>query len=394
MSKHVLYKVMDDYTRIINDHHPIEIVGLNCDTSLRSSLDVKQPLHELVWVNTDKDDIFYLPDEEPHLSRGFIERVFNITEDMNIDETRSEDNRSFDDITPYLYSPLPRHLPNIDKDLLILSAAFHGDIDRYARLRRPCFVGAEESCVIRGIYHSTMFAKWCSMQDSFLEKRGIQKAITARYIMSNDLSRVTPDMHESLLPYQIWYPSRANVFTYKELLRRKPDMAAAIARAAIVAGYATLLEEADFDPADKRLIDEATESVNPLFMAILHDRGKAKGVRVPEYHEHSSDRMPTRQNSFEPTIANATKDLSKWNPDNDHTFEMYDDASNIDFSEAELSIISPDQVKNHRIFRNVDWFGVLETYPDDVHYQESPFAAPEAERWPTMNFALERRRLI
>ncbi|TKX21989.1 hypothetical protein C1H76_5882 [Elsinoe australis] len=239
-----------------------------------------------------------------------------------------------------------------------------------------------------------MFAKWCPMQDSFLEKRWIQKAITARYIMSNDLSRVTPDMNESLLPYQIWYPSRANVFTYKELPRRKPDLAAAIARAAIVVGYASLLEEADFDPADKRLIDEATESVNPLFMTIIHDRGRATGVRVPEYHQHSSDRMPTRQNSFEPTIVNACKELSKWSPDIDHSFEMYDDACNVDSSEAELNIIIPDEVKNHRIFKNVDWFGVLETYPDDIHYQESPFAAPEPERWPMIKFALERRRLI
>ncbi|KAJ5968334.1 hypothetical protein N7501_004582 [Penicillium viridicatum] len=36
-----------------------------------------------------------------------------------------------------LCEPLPADIPTVDKDLLILMAAWSGNIDRYARLRRP-----------------------------------------------------------------------------------------------------------------------------------------------------------------------------------------------------------------------------------------------------------------
>lgn len=41
------YKVLDDYTRTVNLDDPKEVTGINCDTAVRSSLDVKQPLTDL-----------------------------------------------------------------------------------------------------------------------------------------------------------------------------------------------------------------------------------------------------------------------------------------------------------------------------------------------------------
>ncbi|KAL6230845.1 hypothetical protein BDW75DRAFT_244474 [Aspergillus navahoensis] len=91
---------------------------------------------------------------------------FDITEDMSIDtDTTPARESSSEDATLLLYSPLPADLPTVDKDLLILMAAYYGDIDRYVRVRRPIMIEGEFIFVIRGIFHNTMFAKWWSLQD-------------------------------------------------------------------------------------------------------------------------------------------------------------------------------------------------------------------------------------
>lgn len=90
-----------------------------------------------------------------------------------------------------LTSPLPADLPAGNKELLIPTAAFYGDIDRHARLRRPKALKQEFFCVIRGIYHNSLFALWWSRQHNAPEDEPfhmpswdhIQKAITARHIM-------------------------------------------------------------------------------------------------------------------------------------------------------------------------------------------------------------------
>ena len=61
-----------------------------------------------------------------------------------------------------LCSSQPADLPalTVNKNLLILMAAFDGNIDRNARLRRRHPVEGETHCVVRGIYYNTSFAKW------------------------------------------------------------------------------------------------------------------------------------------------------------------------------------------------------------------------------------------
>ncbi|RDW74470.1 uncharacterized protein DSM5745_07132 [Aspergillus mulundensis] len=137
------YDVMNDYTRTINLDNPRKAC-LNEDTAVRSSLEVKQE-HDRDFKST---------------------HYFDITEDMRIDtHTTPAQESSSGDATPLLYSPLPVDLPTVNKDLLILMAAYYGDIDRYVRLRRPIMIKTEYIFVIRGIFHNTMFAKWWSYQD-------------------------------------------------------------------------------------------------------------------------------------------------------------------------------------------------------------------------------------
>lgn len=54
-----------------------------------------------------------------------------------------------------LHTPLPSHSPAITKDPLILMAAYEGNLDRYARLRRPKMLDREAEAVIRGVYDNT-----------------------------------------------------------------------------------------------------------------------------------------------------------------------------------------------------------------------------------------------
>ncbi|KXH69158.1 hypothetical protein CSAL01_08371 [Colletotrichum salicis] len=51
-----------------------------------------------------------------------------------------------------LHDPLPRGLPPINKDILFLMAAWDGNIDRYARLRRPVTVPNEMTAVVTLAY--------------------------------------------------------------------------------------------------------------------------------------------------------------------------------------------------------------------------------------------------
>ena len=112
-------------------------------------------------MNDGKDEEYSL-----FADPGFDEKNFNITEDMNIDEYDTDVNsvRSRYDVTLLLSAPLPVDLPTVDKDLLILMAAYYGDIDRYVRLQREKLLTKEISCCVRGIYHNTLFAIWWSRQ--------------------------------------------------------------------------------------------------------------------------------------------------------------------------------------------------------------------------------------
>jgi len=131
------YNVMNDYDRIVQEDQSKPGACLNADTQVLAFLRIRCKMEER--FNT---------------RRVFPWRYFNITEDGGIDEEETDD-------TPYelkgseaalLDSPLPRDLPTAHKDLMILAAAYEGNLDRYARLRRPGFaVKYELHCLVHGV---------------------------------------------------------------------------------------------------------------------------------------------------------------------------------------------------------------------------------------------------
>ncbi|KAK2753486.1 hypothetical protein FQN54_007876 [Arachnomyces sp. PD_36] len=322
----VKYAVMNDYYRRLEETP--RVGNLNDDTAVRSSLDIKQKFRPP--ISTDR--------YQPHTGDGTHDTLhyFNITEDYGVDEYNSEKVECDSKIlTPLLYTPLPADLPAVNKDLLILMAAYYGDVDRYARLRRPIEMVSEFQCVIHGIYTNTMFAKWWTTQvpepeieepppneaeddddddeeeeeiDSDEEEpwykcssltSSINRAITARFIMVNDLSRITPEIFSLELPYTIWHPLVPLEETLEELVRRKPDMKPQAARACIVGDYQQLYDKIDSD-TDSGLLEEARLSHNPYYLKDLEDKLKAgRGTDKDHYLEpwrrltHTSLRLGT-----------------------------------------------------------------------------------------------------
>lgn len=198
-------------------------------------------------------------------------------------------------VSPLLYSPLPVDLPTVNKDILILMAAYYGDIDRYVRLQRPVLIPGETACIIRGIFFNTLFAKWWSLQDLSisrydpLTRRRIDRAITARFIMNNDLSRILrrPDTE----PDCIWYPARARPETYRELARRVPSMTATVAHACIVAGYSNILQELPEFNITWVLLREAELSTDPVIAEEIKRRISTQGIDVEKtYSDPWEDR--------------------------------------------------------------------------------------------------------
>ncbi|KAL2811478.1 hypothetical protein BJX63DRAFT_398942 [Aspergillus granulosus] len=259
MKAPVRYAYMDDYNRCLRSQ-PLAGAYLNGDTCVRSLLDRKLPVGPTPY--------------SPMINNV----VFDITEDCCLD---------IDGIEPYarpidpqavalLHSPVPADLPTVDKDLLILMAAWSGNIDRYVRLRRPRKIEGELPCIVRGIYHYPLFAKWWLTQLDVGPH--IQQAVHARCIMNNDLSWLNDTLPESDLPDDlIWYPQHADEATYRELLRRRPAMLYTVARACIHADYEKLFTSLDIVP-NIHLWWDARNSSNERYLQHLELKAMEHGI--------------------------------------------------------------------------------------------------------------------
>ncbi|KAL4863143.1 hypothetical protein BDV12DRAFT_177837 [Aspergillus spectabilis] len=261
---------------------------------------------------------------------------------------------------PFLYTPLPDELPTgVHKDLLLLYAAYVGNIDRYVRLRDPNhFIKYEFGCVIRGIYHDTMFAKWWSLQPDHPDAGGgeidapgkmshIRRAIHARFIMNNDLSHIEQETDEDCLPYLIWHPHIAHRATYELLARRKPAMKAQAARACMVANYQEVYDRINVTP-DWFLVDQAKRlaDTTPYYLEDLQRRAEQIGIDLTE-DPRIGDRWKIIEDQF----------MINWRPfilpvevtpdqmaNEDDYFENYD-GYGLDLTKLELYVCSSDQLK-------------------------------------------------
>ncbi|KAI3396829.1 hypothetical protein diail_11658 [Diaporthe ilicicola] len=270
----VRYSVMNDYTLKVDLEHPRKGVFINCDAAVRSMLEIRRDLRHHF---------------EPSESSMMPPRSnFDITEDGGIDDhdTAARHNPPLAERhVPLLYSPLPLDLPTMNKDVLILMAAYEGNVDRYVRLRRPEMIPEEAEAVIRGIYHNTTFAKWWSLEiksctTTRYELHNIGAAVNARFIMNNDLS----SLFDLPQPYLIWYPLWPQRETLEELVDMAPSMRLQVAHACIVADY-----QAQYDALNIRpswiLWWEAQNSHNPHYKADLERRSAELGFDVSSLSE-------------------------------------------------------------------------------------------------------------
>ncbi|TPX14046.1 uncharacterized protein E0L32_000440 [Thyridium curvatum] len=386
VSEPVRWQVMNDYTRSVALDNPTRSeYGLNGDTAIRSMLELRRKFDGPSYHHGDWEVGLFHPSESS--VDELAPRYFNITEDWHIDEFSSVEEVAVESgsrqtmpdnsqMLELLWQPLPFDLPPGDKDVLILLAAYHGDVDRYNRLRRPVPVGLmEERCVIRGIYHNPLFAKWWSLQPVHLSRR-YESAITARFIMTNDLSRVTEQTDDHDLPFQIWWPQRAKPETYLELARRKPSMKPAVARALLVADYQSAWDSLDFKPYHGLLV-EARASPNPYYEQDLEQRCHKMGLSIDKLegagpasledvsvHDFADDTTTLFHGSL--SVAD---------------FEAFDtrpgiyDGYRVDVSEAELYAVVPDELRPTDKFGHVDlgrlYFEQSNEPPNEKAYSEA-----------------------
>jgi len=319
MARPVRYRVFDDYTRTIainnNSASPAAPAYLNGDTAVRARLGAKQAFQPPAGRRDPDDPAVEGPDRYlKGIELGFRPQTFDITEDQSIGERATHDGFWWEEeeepLRPFevpmadlLVRPLPPDLPTGEKNLLILMAAYNGDIDRYARLRRPAMLRAELFCLVRGAYHHPLFAAWLAglgdallarVPGSLLNREALVMALRARAVMSNELSRLpTPAALEADarsgypgLPYLIWYPALAAETTYAELARRLPVMRQAVARAAVFAGMRGLFDsllaaDAAFCP-DWFVLGEAAASPSAHYRAAIEARAAALGVDMSD----------------------------------------------------------------------------------------------------------------
>ncbi|KAF9737503.1 hypothetical protein PMIN06_003707 [Paraphaeosphaeria minitans] len=259
------YGVLNDYTRTVELDSPQPGAYLNADTAVFSTL--KQRFRASrqcsVWPIEGK--------------------LFDITEDGALDEKDAKVDIAPHILTPremdLFESPLPFDLPTRHKDLLILVAAFEGNLDRYARLRRPGrVIKGELNCVIAGVYKSTALAHWLSRNPdivSLLQTQQVigppgplNRAIHARRVMNNDvryLRDAHPPVPQNELPYFIWTPTMPQAWTLETLAEALPAMRPQCARACIAGNlrdsYLKIMEMRDEHgkpvAVDQTLLSEA-----------------------------------------------------------------------------------------------------------------------------------------
>jgi hypothetical protein len=186
MAAPVRFAVMNDYERTVQLHMPETGAWLNADTAVLATLKQRKVFGE-------------------HF-RGLMESLWiylNMTEEEGIDgqTVKAKPHNLTDSELTLFVSPHLADPPTMHKDLLILVAAFEGNLDRYARLRRPGrSINYELHCVVPGIYKTFAIASWLDRNPDIVELiasswhpsevKTLRAAINARWIMNNDIYRV------------------------------------------------------------------------------------------------------------------------------------------------------------------------------------------------------------
>ncbi|KAJ0163182.1 hypothetical protein CTA2_3383 [Colletotrichum tanaceti] len=276
----VRYAVMNDYTRSVDLQNPRPGACLTGDAAVRSSLQPHATAEEVEAASKEESALRRWPDH-----------YFDIQEDANagISTWPYPGSASLrDGDIDLLHKPLPRDLPPLNKDILILMAAWDGNIDRYARLRRQVPIPNEITAVVRGAYHHTPFARWLETCVDEIFPRGndnttIRQAFHARFIMNDDLSRIDSEIHGETLPESFWWPHCPHEETLRELAWRQPNFKHQVTLACIARNYRHLfLKISNGMKPTQQQYDAATGSPNKFYREHIEQRAKDKGVQLSQ----------------------------------------------------------------------------------------------------------------
>lgn len=139
--------------------------------------------------------------------------------------------------------------PERGNEILRLYFAFHGKVEQYEAVKLDTLTEKEILCLTHGVYFHIEFARWC--KENMLNKCvSLDRAISAKLIMNNDLSYVCNDV------YCIWFPEVASEETYRTLYQMYPHLTCLIARACAVGNYLNLYKETGLFP-EQHVLDEA-----------------------------------------------------------------------------------------------------------------------------------------
>jgi hypothetical protein len=217
-----------------------------------------------------------------------------------------------------LWMPLPPDLPVLEKRLQTQMAAWEGNVDRYSRLMHPRRLRTkiEYNCVLRGIYHSTTFARWWAYQletnpgrailpgkllsqGNERECREIRTAINARMIMNNDISSIDDD--SDCLPWVIWWPVKPSANTLADLVRKCPSMGHQVAITCIMCDYGSIFRSLE-PPYTRSLYVAASRSENPFYLQYLEEIMKERDITPPDFHyfKNFDHTAPGLQTDLEP----------------------------------------------------------------------------------------------
>ncbi|KAJ5375876.1 hypothetical protein N7517_007882 [Penicillium concentricum] len=273
MSAPQRHAIMEDFSRSVHLETPRTPVFLNGDMKPRWTLGQRVlPGKNLPETTADDIDI-----EED----GFIGFEDVSLKDISGMEDYAELGPGQSD---QLWMPLPPDLPNLEKRLQTQMAAWEGNVDRYSRLMHPRRLRTklEYNCILRGIYHSTTFARWWAYQletnpgrailpgkllsqGNERECREIRTAINARMIMNNDISGIDDD--SDCLPWVIWGPVKPSANTLADLVRKCPSMGHQVAITCIISLYVA-----------------ARRSENPFYLQYLEEIMKERDIIPPDFH--------------------------------------------------------------------------------------------------------------
>ncbi len=188
-------------------------------------------------------------------------------------------------------------------------------------------------CVLRGIRHHTMFARWWATEilreNPFVdislgspEAEGhIRRAINARRIMNGDIIGLEKDVH---LPWMIWRPLRPSPNTLLSLAKICPSMKEQIGIACIFENYQREYDMIKPFPTDD-LYGAAKHSTNKYYLLDLKERAEKEGFKIHSGGMTTDSMFPTQPDA-EPTkdtLKSRLEELAVQRPLEEYYF--YDD---------------------------------------------------------------------